>query len=149
VPDSPGEGDKFAADLYELYEVAQKDLRPLADLYGGLSRQLEKSSDYELNPRPVAGVVSRGQGIFRSGPGLLALRDDVQYAFARSSENIETAAATLIEVAENYAAADEDTQADFEAQQAEDFPAGKDRGPSSAPVYPDGHGRHSAPLPKD
>lgn len=38
MPDAPGEGGKFAADLYELYEVAQKDLRPLADLYSGAGR---------------------------------------------------------------------------------------------------------------
>ncbi len=151
MPDTPGEGDKFAADLYELYEVARSDLQPLADLYGGFSRSVDQSNEYNLNPPPATGVVGRGQGALRSGSRLAALRDDIQYAFARSSQNIESAATTLLEVAENYANADEEIQADFEAKKVEDFPSDESlrRSDPPPPVYPDGNGNHPGqPTPK-
>lgn len=148
MPDSPGTGGQFAADLYELYEVAQNDLRPLAEQYSSFSAKLQQSSGYELDPPPVAGTVVGGSGIFRSGSALLALRDDVQYAFAKSSENIESAAATLITVAESYADADDETRSDFDAFMAEGFPDGETPGPPHSPVYPDSS-RSGDPVPRD
>ncbi|WP_026923558.1 hypothetical protein [Glycomyces arizonensis] len=150
MPDSPGEGSRFSADLYELYEVAQNDLRPLAEQYSGYSAKVDQTTAFNLDPAPVAGVMSRGSGIFRSGSALLALRDDVQYAFAKSSENIEAAATTLIEVAENYAGADDETQSDFNALLAEGFPDGEEPGtPPRPPVYPDGSRNQGRPVPED
>ncbi|WP_335991594.1 hypothetical protein [Glycomyces sp. MUSA5-2] len=148
MPDSPGSGGQFAADLYELYEVAQNDLRPLAEQYSGFSAKLQQSSGYNLDPAPVAGTVAGGSGIFRSGSALLALRDDVQYAFAKSSENVESAAATLIDVAESYADADDETRADFDSFKAEDFPDGETPRPPHNPVYP-GNERSSGPISHD
>ncbi len=148
MPDSPGEGGQFAADLYELYEVAQKDLRPLAELYSGYSAKLAQSAAYNLNPASVAGTMSRDNSIFRSGSAILALRDEVQYAFAKSSENIESAAVTLIEVAENYAATDDETQSDFNALMSDGFPDGETSSPPHKPIYPD-DSRHGGPIPRD
>ncbi|MQM28346.1 hypothetical protein [Glycomyces albidus] len=137
MPDSPGDGGQFTADLYELYEVAQNELRPLARLYGDFSSTVDETRSCNLDPAPVGGSVGRGQSALRSGSALVSLRDDVQYAFARSSENIETAAATLVEVTENYADTDDTTRADFESFKAEDFPTGTTPRPTPAPVYPD------------
>ncbi|WP_112134534.1 hypothetical protein [Glycomyces dulcitolivorans] len=148
MPDSPGEGGQFAADLYELYEVAQNDLRPLASLYSGFSSQVDETGSCNLNPAPVAGTVARGQSALRSGSALVSLRDDVQYAFARSSENIESAAATLIDVTENYADTDDATRTDFDSYRSEDFPTGQTPPPPRDPVYPESEGR-SQPVPKD
>ncbi|MCC3763580.1 hypothetical protein K3N28_10900 [Glycomyces sp. TRM65418] len=149
MPETPGEGGQFAADLYELYEVAQKDLRPLAEQYSGYSAALAQSSAYELDPSPVAGAAFPGGGIFRSGSALLTLRDEVQYAFAKSSENIESAAVTLTQVVENYASTDDETQADFDSLTAEGFTDDGTRRPSSEPVYPEGRSNSGGPIPRD
>lgn len=71
MPDTPGEGDKFAVDLYE---IARSDLQPLADLYSALSRSVDQSNEHNLNPLPATGLVDRGQGALRSGSQLTALR---------------------------------------------------------------------------
>ncbi|PRY60973.1 hypothetical protein [Glycomyces artemisiae] len=146
MPDSPGSGGQFAADLYELYEVAQNDLRPLAELYSGFSSQIDETGAYSLDPPPASGIVARGQSALRSGSALVSLRDDVQYVFAMSSQNIEAAAATLITVSETYADADDETRADFDASKADDFPNGNTPAPPPPPTYPAGSG---APIPKD
>lgn len=138
MPDSYGEGGQFAADLGELYEVATKGLRPLSNEYSRFSSQFEDSTQYDLDQPPTGGTVSRGQSVLRSGAALTALRDDLQFALARSCENVESAAVTLIEVANNYAAADEDTQSDFDAYLADNDLAGPTMAPPRAPVYPDG-----------
>ncbi|GAA1689093.1 hypothetical protein GCM10009830_40820 [Glycomyces endophyticus] len=140
MPDSPGEGGQFAADLYELYEVAQKDLLPLAETYSSLSAQVGRSSDFDLDPPPVAETVARGQSALRSGSGLQAIRDDVQYAFARSSQNVESAARTLIEVTENYADTDDATRSDFDSLVTDGFPSGVPTAGPHDPVYPSGTG---------
>lgn len=138
MPDSPGSGGQFAADLYELYEVAQNDLLPLAQVYSDLSTQVNESASYDLDPPPVAEVVARGQSALRSGAGLQAIRDDVQYAFARSSQNIESAARTLIEVTESYADADDATRSDFDDLVSDGFPDGVPTAGPRDPVYPSG-----------
>jgi len=148
MPDTPGSGGEFAADLYELYEVAQNDLRPLAELYSGLSSKVDETGSCNLDPMPTGGTVARGQRALRSGSALVALRDDVQYAFARSSENIEAAAATLIDVTDSYADTDDATRADFDAFQAEDFPTGQTPPPPRPPVYPESVDRNES-APKD
>jgi hypothetical protein len=140
MPDSPGEGGQFAADLYELYEVAQNDLRPLAEQYSGYSAKLSQSDGYNLDPSAVAGTMTRDNSFFRSGSDIVALRNDVQFAFAKSSENIEAAAVTLIGVAESYATADDEAQSDFDALMSEGFPDGETGRPPHHPVYPGGGG---------
>ncbi|RRR99371.1 hypothetical protein [Glycomyces terrestris] len=146
MPDSPGEGGQFAADLYELFEVAQKDLRPLAELYSGFSSSVDGSNSYDLDPAPAGGTVFGGQGALRSGSALTALRDDVQYAFALSSQHIESAAATLIEVAESYAGTDDETRSDFDAFVSENYPDGAESTPAASPTYPASGG---GPVPRD
>jgi hypothetical protein len=145
MPDSYGEGGQFAADLGELYEIATKSLRPLAGDYSRISSVFEESNAYDLDQPPTGGTVSRGQSALRSGAALTALRDDLQYAFAKSCENVESAAATLIEVANNYAAADEETQADFDSYLADNDLAGPTLAPPRPPVYPEGR-NESRPL---
>ncbi|HEU5128279.1 MAG TPA: hypothetical protein VFU12_09850 [Glycomyces sp.] len=149
MPDPPGEGGRFAADLYELYEVARNDLRPLAEQYSGYSAEVDRTTAFDLDPTAVAGTMSKNNGIFRSGSALCTLRDELQYAFAKSSENIEAAAVALIDVAEDYAAADEETQSDFDAFMAEGFPDRETPEPPSSPVYPDEDRYRDGPAPKD
>jgi hypothetical protein len=143
MPDSYGEGGQFAADLGELYEVATKGLRPLSNEYSRFSSTFEDSTQYNLDQPPTGGTITSGQSALRSGGALTALRDDLQYAFAKSCENVETAAVTLIDVANTYAAADEDTQSDFDAFLADNDLAGPTMAPPRDPVYPDGrnHGQ--------
>jgi hypothetical protein len=137
MPDSYGEGGQFAADLGELYEVATKSLRPLSSEYSRFSSTFEDSTQYDLDQPPTGGAVSRGQSALQSGAALTALRDDLQYAFAKSCENVESAAVTLIDVANNYAAADDDTQADFDSYLAENDLTGPTMAPPKPPVYPE------------
>lgn len=138
MPDSYGEGGEFAADLGELYEVATKGLRPLSNEYSRFSSAFEDSTQYDLDQPPRGGTVSSGQSALRSGGAVTALRDDLQYVFAKSCENVESAAVTLIDVANNYAASDEDTQSDFDAFLADNDLAGPTMAPPKPPVYPDG-----------
>lgn len=149
MPNSPGEGGRFTADLYELYEVAQNDLRPLADQYSGYSAEVDRTTAFNLDPTAVAGILAKDNGVFRSGSALCTLRDELQYAFAKSSENIEAAATTLIDVAEDYAAADDETQSDFDAFLAEGFPDREVPGPPASPVYPDEDRYRGGPVAKD
>ncbi|GAA2126976.1 hypothetical protein GALLR39Z86_09810 [Glycomyces algeriensis] len=137
MPDSYGEGSQFAADLGELYEVATKGLRPLSNEYSRFSSKIEEATQYDLDQPPTGGAVSRGQSALQSGRALTSLRDDIQFAFARSCENVESAAVTLIEVANTYAAVDEETQSDFDAYLADNELAGPMMAPPKAPVYPD------------
>ncbi|MFB9658431.1 hypothetical protein ACFQS3_19525 [Glycomyces mayteni] len=148
MPDSPGSGGQFAADLYELYEVAQNDLRPLAEQYSALSSKVDETGACNLDPMPTGGTLAGGQRSLRSGSALVALRDDVQYAFARSSENIEAAAVTLIDVTDSYADTDDATRADFDSFRAEDFPTGQTQPPPRPPVYPEASDRNE-PTPRD
>jgi hypothetical protein len=122
-----------------------KGLRPLSNEYSRFSSTFEDSTQYDLDQPPTGGTISRGQSALRSGGALTALRDDLQYAFAKSCENVESAAVTLIDVANNYAAADEDTQSDFDAFLADNDLAGPTMAPPKPPTYPDSRGQ-SRPL---
>jgi hypothetical protein len=150
MSDSPGAGGKFAADIYELYDVARTDMRELADKYSDLSGQVGETSGDNIDPPPPTGNVARGQSALRSGALLSSLRDDLQYAYARSSENVEAAANTLLAVAESYAATDEETQSEFDALQTENHPDGTPPMLGiSPPAYPGSTGGHGQPRPRD
>ena len=149
MPDSPGEGGKFAADVYELYDIARTDMRELADKYSDLSVQVGETSGDNIDPPPPTGNVGRGQSALRSGPLLTSLRDELQYAYARSSENVVAAANTLMAVAESYAATDDETQADFDALKAEGFPNGDQVLAISSPDYPASTRGETQPRPRD
>lgn len=73
----------------------------------------------------------------------------ISSTYARSSENVEAAANTLMAVAESYAATDDEAQADFDALQAEGFPNGDQVLGISAPAYPESGRGQTQPRPRD
>jgi hypothetical protein len=138
-----GSGGKFAADLWDLYEVARTDMMDLADRYGEMAGGVAATQSTSINPPPyggtsggrnMAGGSSHTAGALRCGGAMSELRDELQTMLERSGQNVAAAATALMEVARTYAESDEETKSDFDSRMEESF--GNDPSERSLPNSP-------------
>lgn len=127
---SAGSGGKYAADLWDIYEVARTDMMDLADRYEEMAGDVAATQSISINPPPYGGGAgarnmggsgNRAGGALLCGAAMSQLRDELQTMLKRSGENVATAAATLMTVARTYAEADEETKNDFDSRMDEAF----------------------------
>jgi hypothetical protein len=138
-----GSGGKFAADLWDLYEVARTDMMDLADRYEEMAGGVAATQSTSINPPPyggasggrnMAGGSSHTAGALCCGGAMSELRDELQTMLERSGQNVAAAATALMEVARTYAESDEETKSDFDSRLEESFGSDPTERTPSAPA---------------